>query len=88
MRIYKVAHENIVCPKNLRKVEIEIGPAVIEEIRNSVTYEDMLCDIPLSFEDDEAFLNSEINDWLQKSLFDLLINKYFDLGDYTLIVED
>lgn len=85
MRIYKVAHENIRCPKELRKVEIEIGPDILEEIRNSVAYEDMTCSIPLAHEE---VINQVVNSWLQQAVFDLLVNKYFDLGDYTLIVED
>ena len=85
MRIYKVARGNIVCPKELRRVEIEIGPDILEEILNSVAYEDMTCSIPLA---DEKVINQVVNSWLQQTVFDLLVKKYFDLGDYTLIVED
>jgi hypothetical protein len=85
MRIYKVAHENIVCPKELRRVEIEIGQDVIEEIRNSVAYEDMMCTISIT---DEKDVIQAVNFWMQEAVFDLLVKKYFDLGDYTLIVED
>lgn len=85
MRIYKVAHGDIVCPKELRKVEIDLMQDLIEEIRNSVAYEDMICSIPLI---NENFINQKVNEWLYESVFDLLVKKYFDLGDYTLIVED
>ena len=47
MRIYKVAHENIVCPKELRIVEIS-KEDVISEIEKSVAYENMLETIDLS----------------------------------------
>lgn len=41
MKIYVVVHENIVCPKEYRKIEITEG-----YIKRSVAYEDMLETLP------------------------------------------
>ena len=41
MKIYKVAHENIVCPKEYRKIEI-MEQDIEGYIKRSVAYQDML----------------------------------------------
>ena len=45
MKIYVVAHENIVCPKEYRKIEI-MEQDVEGYIKRSVAYEDMLETLP------------------------------------------
>lgn len=45
MKIYVVAHENIVCPKEYRKIEIT-EEGVEGYIKRSVAYEDMLETLP------------------------------------------
>lgn len=45
MKIYVVAHENIVCPKEYRKIEIT-EEDVDGYIKSSVAYEDMLETLP------------------------------------------
>lgn len=45
MKIYVVAHENIVCPKEYRKVEI-MKEDVEGYIKRSVAYQDMLETLP------------------------------------------
>lgn len=45
MKIYVVAHENIVCPKEYRKVEI-MEEDVEGYIKRSVAYQDMLETLP------------------------------------------
>ena len=45
MKIYVVAHENIVCPKEYRKIEIT-EEDVEGYIKRSVAYEDMLETLP------------------------------------------
>lgn len=91
MRIYKVAHENIVCPKELRIVEIS-KEDVISEIEKSVAYENMLETIDLSkapsvLEEEEYFYYLK-ESWIDSAYDDLMKNGVFDLGDYLLVVED
>ena len=90
MRIYKVAHENIVCPKELRRVEIS-KEDVISEIEKSVAYENMLETIDLSkapsvLEEEEYFYYLK-ESWIDSAYDDLMKNGVFDLGDYLLVVE-
>ena len=91
MRIYKVAHENIVCPKELRIVEIS-KEDVISEIEKSVAYENMLETIDLSkapsvLEEEEYFYYLK-ESWIDSTYDDLMKNGVFDLGDYLLVVEE
>ena len=90
MRIYKVARENIVCPKELRRVEIS-KEDVISEIEKSVAYENMLETIDLSkapsvLEEEEYFYYLK-ESWIDSAYDDLMKNGVFDLGDYLLVVE-
>lgn len=41
MKIYEIAHENIVCPNEYRKIEI-MKENVMWYIRSSVNYDDMI----------------------------------------------
>ena len=47
MKIYKVAHENIICPKEFRKVEIDESD-LNELLINSTKHEDMLNELNFS----------------------------------------
>ena len=90
MRIYKVARGNIVCPKELRIVEIS-KEDVISEIEKSVAYENMLETIDLSkaasvLEEEEYFYYLK-ESWIDSAYDDLMKNGVFDLGDYLLVVE-
>lgn len=74
MKIYVVAHENIVCPKEYRKIEI-MEQDVEGYIKRSVAYEDMLetlSDMSSIGPVEEEFYNQ----------------CYYNLGDFDLIVEN
>jgi hypothetical protein len=47
MKIYKVAHENIICPKEFRKIEIDESD-LNELLINSTKHEDMLNELNFS----------------------------------------
>lgn len=91
MRIYKVAHENIRCPKELRKVEIHGKEDVMYEIKHSDAYDDMAYEIdiqslPAGIEYYD-YLNYIISNWLDNAYDELMKNNFLDLGDYDLVVE-
>lgn len=90
MKVYKVAHENIVCPNELKKVEIYSKSEVFSEFFTSVVYEEMINSIDLDnvpfHLDKDKYLNYLIKCWLEDTYIELMKNKFFDLGDYDLIL--
>ena len=90
MKIYVVAHENIVCPKEYRKVEIE-KEEVVHYIKKSVAYQDMLENLedivsnaPVDEEEYVAYL---VNNWLTNKEEEFYKLGYYDLGDFYLALE-
>ena len=90
MKIYVVAHENIVCPKEYRKVEIE-KEEVVHYIKKSVAYQDMLENLedivsnaPVDEEEYVAYL---VNNWLINQEEEFYKLGYYDLGDFYLALE-
>lgn len=90
MKIYVVAHENIIIPEEYSKVEIE-KEEVVRYIKKSVAYQDMLENLedivsnaPMDEEEYVAYL---VNNWLtnQKDAFYEI--GYYDLGDFYLALE-
>lgn len=91
MKIYVVAHENIVCPKEYRKIEIT-EEDVEGYIKRSVAYEDMLENLedivsnaPMDEEEYVAYL---VNNWLTNQEEEFYKLGYYDLGDFDLIIEN
>ena len=91
MKIYVVAHENIVCPKEYRKVEI-MEEDVEGYIKRSVAYQDMLenledivSNVPMDEEEYVAYL---VNNWLTNQEEEFYKLGYYDIGDFDLIVEN
>lgn len=82
MKIYVVAHENIVCPKEYRKVEI-MEEDVEGYIKRSVAYQDMLETLPV----EEEHLSEIINFWLENQKDAFYEIGYYDLGDFYLAME-
>ena len=90
MKIYIVVHENIVCPKEYRKVEIE-KEEVLHYIKRSVAYDDMLENLedivsnaPMDEEEYVAYL---VNNWLTNQEEEFYKLGYYDLGDFYLALE-
>lgn len=90
MKIYVVAHENIVCPKEYRKIEIT-EEDVEGYIKRSVAYEDMLENLedivsnaPMDEEEYVAYL---VNNWLTNQEEEFYKLGYYDLGDFYLALE-
>lgn len=90
MKIYVVAHENIVCPKEYRKVEIE-KEEVVHYIKKSVAYQDMLENLedivsnaPVDEEEYVAYL---VNNWLTNQEEEFYKLGYYDLGGFYLALE-
>lgn len=90
MKIYVVAHENIVCPKEYRKVEI-MEEDVEGYIKRSVAYQDMLENLedivsnaPMDEEEYVAYL---VNNWLTNQEEEFYKLGYYDLGDFYLSLE-
>lgn len=90
MKIYVVAHENIVCPKEYRKVEI-MEEDVEGYIKRSVAYQDMLENLedivsnaPMDEEEYVAYL---VNNWLTNQEEEFYKLGYYDLGDFYLDLE-
>lgn len=52
MKIYKVAHENIICPKEFRKIEIDESD-LNELLINSIKHENMLNELNINMTDEE-----------------------------------
>lgn len=89
MKIYVVAHENIVCPKEYRKVEI-MEEDVEGYIKRSVAYQDMLETLPDMSSigpAEEEHLYEIINFWLENQKDAFYEIGYYDLGDFYLDLE-
>lgn len=75
MKIYVVAHENIVCPKEYRKIDI------------TEAYEDMLETLPdmssIGPVEEEFYVDFLSKIWLYSQM-----QCYYNLGDFDLIVEN
>lgn len=91
MKIYVVAHENIVCPKEYRKIEIT-EEDVEGYIKRSVAYQDMvenLEDIVSNAPvDEEEYVAYLVNNWLTNQEEEFYKLGYYDLGDFDLIIEN
>lgn len=85
MKIYVVAHENIVCPKEYRKIEIT-EEDVEGYIKRSVAYEDMLETLPDMSSIGQVDYLSKI--WLYSQMQEFYKQCYYNLGDFDLIVEN
>ena len=90
MKIYVVAHENIVYPKEYRKVEIE-KEEVLHYIKRSVAYDDMLENLndmdSLELMEDE-YVAELVNNWLTNQEEEFYKLGYYDIGDFDLIIEN
>lgn len=87
MKIYVVAHENIVCPKKYRKFEIDMEQENVRDyILKSVPYQDMLENL----EDivSNAPVDYLVNSWLSNQVEEFYKTGYYDLGDFDLVIED
>lgn len=91
MKIYVVAHENIVCPKEYRKIEI-MEEDVEGYIKSSVAYEDMLENLPdmssIGPVEEEFYVNFLTKIWLYNQVQEFYIQRYYNLGDFDLIIEN
>lgn len=91
MKIYVVAHENIVCPKEYRKIEIT-EEDVEGYIKSSVAYEDMLENLPdmsnIGPVEEEFYVNFLTKIWLYNQVQEFYIQRYYNLGDFDLIIEN
>lgn len=91
MKIYVVAHENIIIPKEYRKVEIE-KEEVVHYIKKSVAYEDMLEKLnnidSIGIVDEEEYADYLVNSWLSNQVEEFYKTGYYDLGDFDLVIED
>lgn len=85
MKIYVVAHENIVCPKEYRKIEIT-EEDVEGYIKRSVAYEDMLETLSDMSSIGPVDYLSKI--WLYSQMQEFYNQCYYNLGDFDLIVEN
>lgn len=90
MKIYVVAHENIVCPKEYRKIEIT-EEDVEGYIKRSVAYQDMLENLedivsnaPMDEEEYVAYL---VNNWLTNQEEEFYEIGYYELVDFYLALE-
>lgn len=90
MKTYVVAHENIVCPKEYRKVEI-MEEDVLDYIKRSVAYDDMLENLndmdSVEIMEDE-YVAEFVNGWLTNQLEEFYKIGYYDLGDFDLVIEN
>lgn len=90
MKIYVVAHENIVCPKEYIKIEIT-EEDVEGYIKRSVAYEDMLENLPDMSSIgpvEEFYVNFLTKIWLYNQVQEFYIQRYYNLGDFDLIIEN
>lgn len=85
MKIYVVAHENIVCPKEYRKIEI-MEQDVEGYIKRSVAYEDMLETLPDMTSIGPVDYLTKI--WLYSQMQEFYKQGYYNLGDFDLIIEN
>ena len=91
MKIYVVAHENIVCPKEYRKVEI-MEEDVEGYIKRSVAYQDMLETLPdmssIGPVEEEFYVDYLSKIWLYSQMQEFYKQCYYNLGDFDLIIEN
>lgn len=91
MKIYVVAHENIIIPKEYRKVEIE-KEEVVHYIKKSVAYEDMLEKLnnidSIGIVEEEEYVVYLVNNWFTNQEEEFYKLGYYDLGDFDLIIEN
>lgn len=84
MKIYVVAHENIVCEKKYRKREID-EELVPFYILNSVPYYHMIKNLPevSDFEsvEEREYARYLVNNWLKKQVENFYKNGHFDLPE-------
>ena len=91
MKIYKVAHENIVYPKEYRKIEIK-EEDVEAYIKRSAYYYDMLETLPgmgdIGAVEEDEYIVYLVNNWLDNQVEEFYKTGYYDLGDFDLVIED
>lgn len=91
MKIYVVAHENIIIPEEYSKVEIE-KEEVVHYIKKSVAYQDMLENLEEIVSnapvDEEEYADYLVNSWLSNQVEEFYKTGYYDLGDFDLVIED
>lgn len=87
MKIYVVANENIVCPKEYRKVEI-MEEDVEGYIKRSVAYQDMLETLPDMSSIGQWKKSFISNIWLYSQMQEFYKQCYYNLGDFDLIIEN
>ena len=75
MKIYVVAHENIVCPKKYRKIEIDMLENLEEIVSNAPG-------------DEEEYADYLVNSWLSNQVEEFYKTGYYDLGDFDLVIEN
>lgn len=85
MKIYKVAHENIVCSKEFRKIEIDDSD-LNELLINSVKHEDMMDELNINMTDEEMV--EIMYNWLESQKEEFYRTGFYDLGDFDLVIED
>lgn len=90
MKIYVLAHENIIIPEEYSKVEIE-KEEVVHYIKKSVPYQDMLENLedivsnaPV---DEEEYADYLVNSWLSNQVEEFYKTGFYNLGDFDLIIE-
>ena len=85
MKIYKVAHENIVYPKEYRKIEIKEGDV-------EAYYYDMLETLPdmgdIGAVEEDEYIDYLVNNWLDNQVEEFYKIGYYDLGDFDLVIEE
>lgn len=91
MKIYVVAHENIIIPEEYSKVEIE-KEEVVRYIKKSVAYQDMLENlediVSNASMDEEEYADYLVNSWLSNQVEEFYKTGYYDLGDFDLVIEN
>lgn len=91
MKIYKVAHENVMYPKEYRIIEI-MKEDVEGYIKRSIPYYDMIEDLPemsdAGVKEEEEYIKCFVNDWLENQVEEFYKIGYYDLGDFDLVIED
>lgn len=91
MKIYVVAHENIIIPEEYSKVEIE-KEEVVSYIKKSVAYQDMLENLEEIVSnapvDEEEYAGYLVNSWLSNQVEEFYKTGYYDLGDFDLVIEN
>lgn len=91
MKIYVLAHENIIIPEEYSKFEIE-KEEVVHYIKKSVAYQDMLENLEEIVSnapgDEEEYADYLVNSWLSNQVEEFYKTGYYDLGDFGLVIEN